>query len=232
MHLRALFAGLAFAAAFFLVPAANAAVEPRDCSAVDWRAVGYEDASTRGSPSDATSWVEQHRQSCMDVVGVDEAAYESGFIDGLVAFCTPRRAFDIGRAGDTYIGWCPAEQAEAFARGVRDGRRVRVAETASLGARRTARREEWTERQRREDIRQTQVDRARERVSNTAMSGASLSELLFQNGDRSRSDILGEQRTQRRIAEVQAEEAADEQADAEEDIAALRAEFGDRYGVW
>lgn len=231
MHLRALFAGLAFAAAFFLSPA-YAQTEPRDCSAVDWQAVGYQDAETRGSPADATSWVAQHRESCIDVAGVDESAYETGFIQGLTAFCMPRRAFDLGRAGETYIGWCPADQAQAFARGIRDGRRVRVAEQAAVGAARESRRQEWREREQRERVRQAQVDRARARVSNTAMSGASLSDELFHNGDRRVADIVSEQQAQLRVTEVRAEDAEIAEAHLDEDLAALRAEFGDRYGVW
>jgi hypothetical protein len=234
MHLRALFAGLAVAVAFCLVPQARAqSSEPRDCSRVDWQAEGYRDASTRGSPSDATSWVEQHRQSCMDVVGVDEPAYETGFIQGLTAFCTPRRAFDIARAGGTYVGWCPADQANAFAIGLRDGRRVRTAETAVTEARQETREQRWRERQRRDEIRQTQIDRSREIMTNTSMADTTpLSELLFNSGDRTRSDQLRGQREQRQMAEVQAVSSAQEQEAAGEDLATLRAELGDRYGEW
>lgn len=231
MHLRALFAGLAVAAAFLLVPNAHAQ-EARDCSRVDWQAVGYQDAEQRGSPADATSWVEQHQRTCVDVVGVDEAAYEAGFIQGLTAFCIPRRAFDLARAGQTYVGWCPADQAEAFALGLRDGRRVRMAESVATTVRQEERRQQWREREQRERLRQQQVDRARDRVANTAMSGASLSDLLFNQGDRGWDDTMRETRTQRRIAEVRAEDAALAEAVVAEDLEALRAELGDRYGAW
>lgn len=231
MHLRVLFAGLTVAAAFFLAPQAHAQ-EPRDCGAVDWRAVGYADADARGSPADAASWVEQHRQSCIDVAGVDEGAYETGFIQGLTAFCAPRRAFDLARAGQTYVGFCPADQANAFAMGLRDGRRVRMAESSATDASRTTRREEWRGRERRNQAQQTRVDRSRNLVASTAMSSQPLSELLFSQGDRGWDDVQREQRQQTRVAEVRAEDAGIAETYAQEDLETLRAELGDRYGSW
>jgi hypothetical protein len=228
VHLRALFAGLTIAAALWLVPAAAhaQAPEPRDCSQVDWAAVGYTDAEQRGSPADAPSWVDQHRQSCIDVVGVDETAYETGFIQGLTAFCTPRRAFDLGRAGETYVGWCPADQAEAFAIGLRDGRRVRTAQSALS---------EVNDVSRRLNIERREAQQAFEQSGPSRLTAPVGGQRSFQMG-REYQDALADQRVQqfRQIAQMErvAETVEDVTAGREEQVETLRSEFGDRYGEW
>lgn len=226
MQLRAVFAGLAVAAAILLMPKAAQSQEARDCSTVDWSAVGYADAEQRGSPADATSWVAQHRETCMDVVGVDESAYESGFVQGLTAFCTPRRAFDLGRAGETYVGWCPADQAEGFAQGLRDGRRVRVAEAAVSEVQSVSRQLRTRQREMRNQQDQAGLSRS------TAVVGASRS---FQMGAAYQEQQLVQQMEQgSRLARI--EQAVDAMEDVnagrQEQLEALRAEFGDRYGAW
>lgn len=226
MQLRALFAGLVLAAAFWLTPHAASAQEARDCSSVDWSAVGYADAEQRGSPADATSWVAQHRETCIDVVGVDEAAYESGFIQGLTAFCTPRRAFDLGRAGETYVGWCPADQAEGFARGLRDGRRVRVAEAAVSEVQSVSRQL----RTRQRDMRNQQDQAGPSR--STAAVGAARS---FQMGAAYQEQQMVQQVEQNsRLARVEQALNAmeDVAAGRQEQLEDLRTEYGDRYGAW
>lgn len=226
MQLRALFAGLTFAAAFWLTPPAAHAQEARDCSAVDWSAVGYADAEQRGSPSDATSWVDQHRETCIDVVGVDEAAYEAGFIQGLTAFCSPRRAFDLGRAGETYVGWCPADQAEGFAQGLRDGCRVRVAEAAVSEANVVTRQV----RSRQREMRNRQ-DRAGHNRT-TEVIGA---QRAMQMGAAYQEQALVQQMEQNmRLARVEQalNTMEDVSAGREEQLDELRTEYGDRYGEW
>ncbi len=226
VQLRAVFSGLAFAVALWLTPQAADAQEARDCSTVDWSAVGYADAEQRGSPADATSWVDEYRHTCIDVVGVDEAAYESGFIRGLTAFCTPRRAFDLGRAGQTYVGWCPADQAEAFALGLRDGRRVRVAEAAVNEVASVSRQLRARQREMRDQQDRAGANRA------TSVIGA---ERSFQMGAAYQEQQLVQQMEQTsRLARIDqaVNSMEDVTAGRQEQLETLRAEYGDRYGEW
>lgn len=226
MHLRVLFAGLALVAAFLLTPAAAHAQEARDCSRVDWHEVGYTDAETRGSPADAPSWVEEHRATCMDVAGVDEGAYEAGFIQGLSAFCTPRRAFDLGRAGETYVGWCPADQAEAFALGLHDGRRVRVAESAVSEAQSVSRE---VRARRREAYSQTEQARANQATAALGASRAFQMGAAYQEQQmvQRAEDFSGLARIDRAVETME-----NVTEGRQEQLETLRAEFGDRYGAW
>jgi hypothetical protein len=74
-----------------------------ECLASDWEAIGYEDGA-RGYTSDHLG---QYRKACAKHgVTPDFADYQAGREQGLVEYCQPGRAFNVGVNGGRYNGVC------------------------------------------------------------------------------------------------------------------------------
>ena len=72
------------------------AMSEQECLVSDWHAVGFEDGA-RGYPVEQ---IAQYRKSCADYgVAPDLAQYQAGRQSGLVEYCQPDRAFQIGSTG-------------------------------------------------------------------------------------------------------------------------------------
>lgn len=81
-----------------------ATLSESECSRGNWFRIGAEDARS-GHRSDRLA---EHRKACAKHgYGVDDPAYEAGYHEGLVDFCTPAQAFRSGRDGKNYPDQCP-----------------------------------------------------------------------------------------------------------------------------
>ena len=77
-----------------------------ECLTSDWQMIGFEDGS-RGYGAERLG---QHRKACAKHgVTPDLTAYRAGREEGLVDFCQPARAFNLGSRGGHYNGVCSAE---------------------------------------------------------------------------------------------------------------------------
>lgn len=224
MLLRALIAGLAFAAAFAFLPSSASAQQAPACADVDWYAQGYTDAERNGSPEDATSRIGEHRGRCTGEEAIDQPLYETGFITGLADFCTPVRAFQLARGGGNYGGWCPAELAEAYAIGLLDGARVRRAEQAVSDIRPISR-----EARARERESQNQHD-MQPYTRDFAVIGRMRAFQVSRIETRMQQQVNNNR--QFAAAEQAAEEVAVAVDNREAYLAELREEFGGKYGAW
>ena len=88
-----------------------ATMSSEECANSDWSAVGYEDGA-RGYTSDRFG---NHRKACAKHgITADFQAYQDGRDQGLVEFCQPGRAFNIGESGGQYHGVCAADLEPGF----------------------------------------------------------------------------------------------------------------------
>lgn len=79
----------------------------KQCANIDWQAVGYQDGA---NGLDATA-ITRHQQACA-ASGVlpNVAAWQQGQQAGHKQYCTPLRAYQLGREGIAYRNTCPPEQ--------------------------------------------------------------------------------------------------------------------------
>jgi hypothetical protein len=65
-----------------------------------------------GSPK---KYTDEIRNTCMGKnPNIDLSAYELGFYKGWDEYCTPTKAFDMGKRADQYVSFCPAEREAQF----------------------------------------------------------------------------------------------------------------------
>lgn len=109
-----------------------ATMSEEQCLAGDWSGQGFAD----GSSGLAMSRLGEHAEACAKHgVTPDDAAYRSGWSEGVVRYCTPDKGFSEGRRGASYAGVCPADLERDFLPAYQDGRVVYVAEEAVNTAR-------------------------------------------------------------------------------------------------
>ena len=97
--------------ALLLTLAGCASMSEQECSATDWRTVGYEDG-VAGRSSDR---IGQHRKACAKHgVTPDLDAYQKGRNEGLREYCTPDNGYRQGVRGAALVTSCPAELKESF----------------------------------------------------------------------------------------------------------------------
>jgi hypothetical protein len=98
-----------------------ATMSEQECMVSDWRTIGFEDGS-RGYTADR---IGSYRQACSEHgVTPDLAEYREGRREGLEEFCRPQNGFNVGSAGRSYAGVCPAEQESDFVTAYNEGRRL------------------------------------------------------------------------------------------------------------
>jgi hypothetical protein len=92
-----------------------------ECSATDWRTVGYEDGVS-GYSGDR---VGKYRKACgKHGITPDLDQYQSGREQGLREFCRPVNGFRLGENGRGYSGVCPASLDGPFLEAYESGRRL------------------------------------------------------------------------------------------------------------
>lgn len=99
-------------------------VSESQCAAGDWQTIGYRD----GALGFHASRLLEHQDACVPHgVTPDRAAYQLGWQEGIVEFCTPRNAYEIGLRGDPVDSACPAPLRDAFVSAWDRGHRLCVA---------------------------------------------------------------------------------------------------------
>lgn len=96
--------------AVLAVLAACASLSEEQCRAGDWRDIGFAD----GAQGRAPAYVERHQKACAKAgVAPDVQAWLAGRQQGLARYCTPAKAYEIGRGGRDIAPWCsPAQLAQ------------------------------------------------------------------------------------------------------------------------
>src|SRR3569832_2644811 len=83
----------------------------KECLAVDWRTVGYEDG-VEGRPGEQ---IGEHRRDCAKYgVRTDLDQYQQGRSQGLREFCQLVFGFCVGVLGGFFFGVCPVELEQHF----------------------------------------------------------------------------------------------------------------------
>ncbi|MCG8440633.1 MAG: DUF2799 domain-containing protein [Caulobacterales bacterium] len=115
--------GAAGAAA--LLAAGCASIDEETCLSGDWRAIGYQDG-VQGLSRDR---LEARRRACARAgVLPYDAAWASGYQQGLAAFCTAETALELGVKGSALRGHCPPDRTAAFRAAHEAGKTVASAE--------------------------------------------------------------------------------------------------------
>jgi len=97
--------------ALMLLLSGCAGMSQKECTAADWRTVGYED----GVNGYAGGRIAQYRTACAKYgVTPDLARYQSGREQGLREFCRASNGYRIGAAGGSYGGVCPDDLEAPF----------------------------------------------------------------------------------------------------------------------
>lgn len=92
---------------FVPILAACATLDEDECRSGNWEAVGERD----GADGRSERFVQNHFEACAEYgVQPDVAEWEAGRQDGLEYYCTPQRAFEIGRRGRYISPVCPTSQ--------------------------------------------------------------------------------------------------------------------------
>jgi Protein of unknown function (DUF2799) len=82
-----------------------------ECSALDWRTIGYED----GVAGRSGAQIGVHRRACAKFgITPDLEAYRLGRAEGLREFCQPYNGYRAGITGAPYCDVCPADLADRF----------------------------------------------------------------------------------------------------------------------
>jgi hypothetical protein len=96
-----------------------------ECSAVDWRTIGYED----GVAGRSGAQIGVHRRACAKHgITPDLEAYRLGRAEGLREFCQPHNGYRAGVSGAPYYDVCPGDLAARFLAQYQAGRELYVHE--------------------------------------------------------------------------------------------------------
>lgn len=98
-----------------------ATLSKNECLNGDWLTIGYED-SAKGEPRER---IGAHQEACSEYgITPDFTAYQKGYDNGLLLFCTPRNGFIKGKSGYQYTGICPEKLETGFLDGYDGGREI------------------------------------------------------------------------------------------------------------
>lgn len=98
------------------------------CRNADWFEIGRVDG-LNGIPLNSSAYVNR----CLSQgVPIDNELYTAGWQRGLVDYCVPERAFDAGRAGETYHGVCPKNIEDGFLKRFHVGTRIAEIEKKNI----------------------------------------------------------------------------------------------------
>jgi hypothetical protein len=117
----------AFSTALLIAGCASAP-EKISCAQRDWYEVGRQDGA-QGSTLDHLA---KYKVECgHDFNSSWESLYTNGRNAGLVEFCSPDNAYQLGRMGIAYMYVCPSTVEEEFLIGYRKGQDARHLEVAN-----------------------------------------------------------------------------------------------------
>ncbi len=109
---------------FILALQGCATLNKSECRKADWNIIGLEDGSA-GRP---VSYIGRHRKACAEHgVKPNLSQYQHGHAEGVILFCTPRKAFELGNSGRGHQDICPAGLRGTFLAAYDDGREVYTA---------------------------------------------------------------------------------------------------------
>ena len=104
-----------------LLVTACATLDEGECRSGDWRRLGYVD----GLRGYAKSRLADHDKACARYgVLPDPNAWQLGYIEGQMRYCTARSGYEQRRDGNGYADVCPPDTDAAFRPAWEDGRRV------------------------------------------------------------------------------------------------------------
>jgi len=116
---------LAFCVAVLAGCSSTATMGQNECSAVDWRTIGYED----GVAGRSGAQIGVHRRACAEYgITPELEAYRLGRAEGLREFCQPYNGYRAGVTGAPYHDVCPADLAARFLAQYRAGQELYVHE--------------------------------------------------------------------------------------------------------
>ncbi|MFO1465803.1 MAG: DUF2799 domain-containing protein [Steroidobacteraceae bacterium] len=111
---------------FVLIPAILAgcsSMSAKECTAVDWRAIGYQD----GAHGRSAEHFGYYQTACAKHgIRSDFSAYQAGRDEGLHEYCQPANGYRAGVNGDSYGGVCPAPLERGFLASYRRGHELYV----------------------------------------------------------------------------------------------------------
>ena len=82
-----------------------ATLSESECRAGDWTTIGFEDGAQGRLPE----FIAQHREACAEYgIAPDLAAWRAGREQGLLSYCTPQKAYELGRSARPVANVCPA----------------------------------------------------------------------------------------------------------------------------
>ena len=85
-------------------------ITKKDCS-TDMMKLGL----TQGKAGSPKKYTDDLRSTCMGShPNIDLEAYEKGFYQGWSEYCTPNKAFDMGKKSDRYFSFCPLDREKQF----------------------------------------------------------------------------------------------------------------------
>lgn len=144
------------AAGFIILLSGCASMSPEECRTADWREKGVRDGQN-GQPR---AYIEEHREACAKVGIVPNAAlWEQGRAEGVLRYCTPENALEVGRRGSGYRNACPPELEGAFLERYRAGRKV-------YDAQQRVERLTNEQRSKQNELDRAKDDKARDRIRN------------------------------------------------------------------
>lgn len=82
--------------------ATTSTLKAQDCPHANWHDIGYQDG-LRGASSQA---ILKHSNTCQSQATPDRKLWEEGRQKGLLEYCTPTNAYNLGRMGRTLTGIC------------------------------------------------------------------------------------------------------------------------------
>ncbi|MGZ3724133.1 MAG: DUF2799 domain-containing protein, partial [Bdellovibrionales bacterium] len=99
--------------------------EKATCEQVDWYELGRRDGS-QGTPTDRLT---AHQKECAKNSNPEwETIYTNGRNAGLVEYCDPKNAYELGRMGVAYYYVCPSTVETPFLASYRQGQKAREIE--------------------------------------------------------------------------------------------------------
>jgi len=102
---------LAFCVVMLAACSSTATMGQNECSAIDWRTIGYED----GVAGHSGAQIGVHRRACAKYgITPDLEAYRLGRVEGLREFCQPHNGYRAGVTGVSSYVVCPADLASRF----------------------------------------------------------------------------------------------------------------------
>ncbi|MCX9155062.1 DUF2799 domain-containing protein [Niveibacterium sp. 24ML] len=88
-----------------------ASLSEKECRDADWEQIGYRD----GLAGAARTRASDHGEACGKIgIKVDRPLYFKGYDAGLLRYCTPENAIEVGLAGAAYYGTCPPDTDALF----------------------------------------------------------------------------------------------------------------------